>query len=445
MKRYLGNKQFYKKTLIIALPIMAQQFIATFVNLIDNIMIGSIGGIALTSVTMANRFYLIFNSTLFGIGGAAGIFIAQFYGAKEKEKCQKAFDISLVWAGLMAIVFTAVLFFVPQLVIEVFSKSPEIVSEGVRYLEYAKYTYFPFAVSFTCMMALRAVGINMIQLKVGVVAVIINTALNYCLIFGNFGFPMLGVKGAAIARVVEMCLYLLIMYRNKHFFSLRLHGLLHRDKHLTEGLFKRAVPLTINEVLFSSGQSMVYKSYVRTDEYLVAAVSVVDTVANILFVVFSGLSSAVSILIGNTLGANKIEEAKDNARKLIMFGVIIAVGLGSVSFLMSGYIPNFYNVASDIKDTIVILLRIKSIMIIIYAVNVCIFFVLRAGGDIVSTLIMDSGFLWVGGVFVSTLLSINLGLPLVMLYAIVESLDIIKLFVAFHFFKKEKWAKNITT
>jgi putative MATE family efflux protein len=449
MRRYLGSKQFYKKTLGIALPIMAQQFIATFVNLIDNIMIGSIGGIALTAVTMANRFYLIFNSTLFGVCGAAGIFIAQYFGAKEKEKCQKVFNINLVWSLCLGIVFTSALFIVPEMVIHAFSKTPDIVEQGMQYISYAKFTYIPFGISFTCMIALRSVGINVIQLKIGIIAVLTNTILNYCLIFGHFGFPMMGVQGAAIAtviaRVLEMILYLIIMYRNKHFFALDYLGMLHMDKQLMTGLFRRTVPLTVNEILFSVGQSMIYKSYVRTDEFLVASVSVVDTVANILFVVFSGLSSAVSILIGNTLGANKIQEAKENARKLIVFGVIIAIGLGTISFLFSGMVPGFYNVEEAIKDTIITLLRIKSVMIILYAVNVCIFFILRAGGDMVSTLIMDSGFLWVGGVLVSTSLSMYVRVPLVLLYAIVESLEVIKLFVAFHFFKKEKWAKNITT
>lgn len=448
MKRYFGTWKFYKMTLLIALPIMAQQFITSFVNLIDNIMIGSVGNIALTSVTVSNRYYLIFNATLFGICGAASIFIAQYYGAKEKEKCQKVFNISMSWSILMALLFMIVLFIMPQLVINIFSKTPSIVTQSLMYLNYIKYAYLPCAISFACMMTLRAVGVNTIQLKVGAIAVLINTLLNYCLIFGNFGFPEMGIEGAAIAtliaRIVEMTIYLYVIYRNKHYFKLDIKGLIYLDKDLMRNLIKKIVPLTFNEVMFSMGLALVFMSYMRTDEHLVAAVAVVDTVANILFIVFAGLSSAVSILIGKKLGANLIDEAKENARKLIVFAGLIAAFLGMIVFIVAPYIPEFYNVQPDIKEAITILLRVKSVSIILHAVNACVFLILRSGGDIVSTLIMDSGFLWCGAVLVSTVLSMRTSLSLIFIYAIVESLEIIRVFVSTHFFKKEKWAKNIT-
>ena len=409
LKKYFGTKQFYRTVISIAFPIMAQQFITTFVNLIDNVMIGSIGNIALTSVTVANRFFLIMNSILFGLCGAAGIYIAQFFGAKQKKNCQEVFNINMAFAVGAGLLFTLIIFIFPQYAIELFSKTPIIVDEAIKYLHLAKYTYIPFAVSFTCMMALRAVGINKIQLKVGIVAVITNTALNYCLIFGNFGFFKMGIQGAAIAT----------------------------------SIVRKAIPLTINEILFSLGQALIFMSYMRCDEYLVASISVVDTVANIMFIVFGGLSSAVSIMIGNKLGANKLDEARDNARKLLCFALMVSLMIGMICFLLAPLIPNLYNVDIPIKEAIVRLVRIKSIMINIYAFNVCIFFILRAGGDVVSTMIMDSGFLWAAGVLVSTLLSSFTTIFLISLYIVVESLDLIKLIIATYFFKKERWVKNI--
>ena len=349
-----------------------------------------------------------------------------------------------VGAGLL---FTLIIFIFPQYAIELFSKTPIIVDEAIKYLHLAKYTYIPFAVSFTCMMALRAVGINKIQLKVGIVAVITNTALNYCLIFGNFGFFKMGIQGAAIAtiiaRLVEMTIYLIILYRNKHFFSFDLKGIIRINVNLLTSIVRKAIPLTINEILFSLGQALIFMSYMRCDEYLVASISVVDTVANIMFIVFGGLSSAVSIMIGNKLGANKLDEARDNARKLLCFALMVSLMIGMICFLLAPLIPNLYNVDIPIKEAIVRLVRIKSIMINIYAFNVCIFFILRAGGDVVSTMIMDSGFLWAAGVLVSTLLSSFTTISLISLYIVVESLDLIKLIIATYFFKKERWVKNI--
>lgn len=434
LKKYFGTKQFYRTVISIAFPIMAQQFITTFVNLIDNVMIGSIGNIALTSVTVANRFFLIMNSILFGLCGAAGIYIAQFFGAKQKKNCQEVFNINMAFAVGAGLLFTLIIFIFPQYAIELFSKTPIIVDEAIKYLHLAKYTYIPFAVSFTCMMALRAVGINKIQLKVGIVAVITNTALNYCLIFGNFGFFKMGIQGAAIAtiiaRLVEMA-------------SFDLKGIIRINVNLLTSIVRKAIPLTINEILFSLGQALIFMSYMRCDEYLVASISVVDTVANIMFIVFGGLSSAVSIMIGNKLGANKLDEARDNARKLLCFALMVSLMIGMICFLLAPLIPNLYNVDIPIKEAIVRLVRIKSIMINIYAFNVCIFFILRAGGDVVSTMIMDSGFLWAAGVLVSTLLSSFTTISLISLYIVVESLDLIKLIIATYFFKKERWVKNI--
>jgi len=448
MKKLFGNKAFYKTTLAIALPIMAQQFVTSFVNLIDNIMIGSVGSLALTSVTVANRVYLIFNSTMFGICGAAGIFIAQYYGAKDQQKCQKILNINLVCGFIIACLFVVALIAVPQQLIEIFTSSPQVINESMRYIQYAIFTYIPFAFSFSVMMALRAVGINKIQLLVGIITVATNTTLNYLLIFGNFGFPELGVQGAAIAtaiaRMIEMIIYLVILLRHQHLFYFSLSELLHLDMHLIRSMIKKAIPLTINEIFFSLGLAMIFLSYMRCDENLIAAISVVDTVMQIAYIIFGGLSSAVSILIGKRLGANEIEKAKDNAYKLITFGVIIGCAVGMIFIFIAPVIASFYNVEDVIKQTIVSLLTIKSFLLPVYVYNVCIFFTLRAGGDTFSTMLMDSGFLWCAGVLLSTVISVFFAIPLVTLFTIVEACDVLKLFVATYFFKKGKWAKNMT-
>lgn len=448
MKRFIGDKKFYIITLSIALPIMAQQFVTTFVNLIDNIMIGSVGSLALTSVTVANKVYLIFNSSMFGICGAASIFIAQYYGAKDNKSCQKIFNINIVCGLLIASLFVLALLLFPKQLMEIFSSNPDVIHESLRYIRFAVYTYIPYAISNCVMMALRAIGVNKIQLGIGIVTVMINTLLNYILIFGHFGMPVMGVQGAAIAtaiaRIIEMCVYLLILLKQKYTFYLSLEGMFHLDFQLIRSMIKKAVPLTINEILFSLGLTMIFISYMRCDESLISAISVVDTVMQIAYIIFGGLSSAVSILIGNRLGANQIQEAKDNARLLLAFGVMIGIGISVIFISIAPIIASFYNVKELIKETIILLIRIKSLLLPVYVYNVCIFFILRAGGDALSTMIMDSGFLWCAGVLVSTVLSIFVEIPLVLLFTIVESCDVFKLFVATYFFRKEKWAKNMT-
>lgn len=448
MKKFFGDKTFYFGILSIALPIMAQQFVTSFVNLIDNIMIGSVGSLALTSVTVANRIYLIFNSTMFGICGAAGIFIAQYFGARDHEKCQKILNINLTIALVIACFFVLALILIPTQLVQIFTSDFDVQSLSLQYIQYALLTYIPFAFSFSVMMAFRAVGINKIQLLVGAITVAINTSLNYVLIFGHFGFPTLGVQGAAIAttiaRFIEMGIYGFLLIRHRYLFTLQIKGMIKIDSSLFRILMKKAVPLIMNEIFYSLGLAMIFLSYMRCDASLISATSVVDTVMQIAYIIFGGLSSAVSIYIGKRLGANQIDEAKLNAYKLLMFGFLVAIAIGVILRLTAPMIASLYNVEDIIKETIVSLLTIKSFLLPAYVYNVCVFFTLRAGGDTFSTMLMDSGFLWIAGVLVSTILSMFFDISLIYLYLIVESFDILKLFVATYFFRKGNWARNMT-
>ncbi len=448
MKKFIGSKEFYIATIMIALPIMAQQFVTSFVNLIDNLMIGNVGTVALSSVTVANKLYSIFNSSLFGFCGAAGIFIAQYFGAKEYDKCQKVLNINLMVNLFIACLFTLFLTLKPEFFIRFFSSDTIVINESLKYLKYAIISYIPFSISIAIMMGLRAVGVNKIQLAVGIITVCINTGLNYVLIFGHFGAPQLGVVGAAIAtsiaRIVEMCIYLSLLIKNRYLFHISVFELLHLDKKLIQTMLSKAFPLTLNEIFYALGLTMVFIAYVRCDEALTASVSVVDTVMQIAYIIFSGLASAVSILIGKRLGANEIDKAKENSRYLITFGMFVGGCIGIIFFCICPFIANLYNVEPVIKEAIVGLVRIRACMLPIYVFNVTIFFILRAGGDTLSTLIMDSGLLWGMNVTIATLLSMFVPIPLVMLSLVVECTDFIKMIISFYFYRKGKWARNLT-
>ena len=447
IRSFFGTKAFYKEITSIALPIMAQQFVTSFVNLIDNVMVGGLGQAALTSVTVANRFYMIASSILFGLCGAAGIYISQNYGAGKHDRCQKLFNINMTWDILVMALFMTVLFVMPEWTLRLFSKTPEIINLGMDYLSFVKYTYIPYGITMAITMAMRAVGLNKIQLKVGTITVLINTVLNYVFIYGKFGAPAMGVKGAAlatlIARLFEMAVYLVVLVRKTHYYRLDIPGLVKLDMDMMKGIVGKAVPLTANELLFSLGVTLVFKSYMRIDEMLVAAISVVDTVMNLAFIVFGGLSSAVAIFVGGKLGAGKLAEAKDDAKKIIVFGMMIAAVLGGIMFLVAPYIHHLYELNEAAIDALEKMVRIKSVLLPIYVINVCTFFILRAGGDTWSTLLFDSVFLWFGQVLISTGLSMFTSISLVALYITVELLDLLKMIFAFALLKKGKWVRNL--
>ena len=447
IKSFFGDKAFYKQVTGIALPVMAQQFVTSFVNLIDNVMVGGVGQNALTAVTVSNRCYMLASSLLFGMTGATGIFIAQNYGAKKHDRCQQFFNINLLLNFCIMGLFTLLLMVAPQWSLYVFTKTPEIVDLGLDYISFAKFSYVPYGISITCMMAMRAIGRNKIQLKVGTLTVVTNSVLNYIFIYGHLGVPAMGVKGAAlatmIARLLEMSIYLTLLVKEKHFYKLDLKGMLHIDPEMVALMMKKAIPLTANELFYSVGMSVVFKSYIRTDEQLVAAISVVDTVMNLAFIIFGGLSSSIAIFIGGKLGAGELEGAREDAKKIMVFGVMVSMVIGAVIFCVAPFIHLLYTLTPEAQEALLTLLRIKSVLLPVYVVHVCAFFILRAGGDTLSTLIIDSGFLWTGPVLISTVLSMFTSVGLVSLFFFVQSLDLFKVFVALWLLKKGRWVKNL--
>ncbi len=448
LSKFIGSKQFYITAITIALPIMAQSFVTSFVNLIDNVMISSLGATALTSVTVANKYYMILNAALMGIGGSGSIFISQFFGANNKKNCQKIFNMVLSFALFIGALFMFAIWFYGSEILSLFTQTDSIMSTATLYINYIKFSYIPFALSFVIMTSLRAVGINNIQLKVGICTVLTNTLLNYTLIYGNFGLPAMGVEGAAlatlIARFLEMSVYFIVLIKSRYFFKLQFTKIFKYDFTLLKTVIKKALPLITNEVFYSIGYTVIFASYMMIDENQIAGISAADTVVNIAYIIFGGLSSAVAILIGKKLGAGEISEAKDNARKLTVFGGMVGVGIGVILFFIAPLVPQIFGLGEELNQTIIAILRIKSVLIWVFVINVCVFFTLRAGGDMLSTLILDCGILWGLTVVTALVLSNFTNLPLTTVYFIVEAIEILKSVLAIYFFKRGRWAKNLT-
>ncbi len=223
LKRFIGTRDFYKEAIFIAFPVMLQQLISGSVNLIDNVMVGNLGEVATSSVTIANKFFFMFSICVFGVCGAACIFISQYFGANDKYKCRDIFRINLLINTIVTSLFMLVMLLFPSNIISIFTKEQAIIDLGVEYARVAVFTMFPIMVSTTAMSALRAIGQNKVPLFAGITSVVMNSILNYCFIFGNFGFPNWGVKGAAvatvIARVIEMLIYIIYIQKGASVFK----------------------------------------------------------------------------------------------------------------------------------------------------------------------------------------------------------------------------------
>lgn len=445
----LHDRKFQKTVLMIAVPLMLQQLIVSSVNLIDNLMVGQLGDMALSGVSMANRFYMIVWAGVNGMIASSVIYLSQYNGANDTNHMKQSFRFMIVSSYILCIALFIIAFFFPEMVIAFFIKDVEVIRLGSAYLKIAAISYLPSVISLCIASAFRALGETKKPLYISVISVLTNAVFNYFLIFGVFGFPKLGVVGAAIAtliaRSVEALIYLWMLKVSDMPFKTKVSNLFTFDFELAKRITIRAFPLCVNEIMWSFGMSTLVRSYSHRGLVVNTAYSMSSTISDLFFVLFGGMATASTVLIGTPLGANKLEEAKENAYKLLGFSLILAGVILVLMFVTSYVAPYFYNVSMEAKHLSANFLRIMALFFVLYMFNTSIYFILRAGGDTKSTLFMDSGFMWILNIPLVMLLAYHTNLHVLIVYAIGQSTDVLKACVSYYLLKKEKWVKNLTT
>lgn len=446
--RYFGDRVFYREVIAISVPIMLQQLITTLMGFADNVMVGQISADVLASVTVANKFYMITQSILFGITGGICIFISQYYGAEDHEKVQGLFLLNLFGALAVASVATSIVFLFPRQLLGLFLTSDATIAYGLDYLRFIRYSYLPFAVSLACMTALRSIGYTRAPLMVSIGSVFLNVGLNYVLIFGHFGFPAMGAGGAAlatlIARSVEMLLFILIIFRGREYFTFSRREFHAMDKPLLRQVWKRALPLLGNEILWSTGTTSLFWAYSLVHEPYIAALAVVEMSSAIAFVVFGGLGVSISVMIGKRLGAGLFDEARGNARRLIVFACGFSLAMSLLVFLAAPLVPHLFNASPDIRGMATLLMRIQAMFYIVITINVSCFLIFRAGGDTRSAMVIDSGFVWLFTVPIALVMAFVVKPPLPIFFFVIQACELCKLGVALRYLRRERWVVNLT-
>lgn len=448
MAKIFGDRYFYKKVYTVAIPIILQQFITAVVQLIDNIMVGNLGEVAISSVATVNQIFFVVILVTFGIVGGAGIFSAQYFGAKDFDKLKQTFRIKIISSvciSIIAILFITI--FKKNLVGIFLDKNSETFAAGIEYLNIAIFTLLPLSISTSIGFTFREVAKPVIPMTTSIIAIITNTTLNYLLIFGNFGFPQLGVEGAAIAtliaRIVELIALLYFVRKHGLVFSTRLKELFSIKLDVVKSVVRKALPLTLNELLWSLGVASQFKGYALRGTEAVAGYQISYTVFQIAFVLFAGLSGAINVMVGNSLGANKLEEARDNAFKLIALGVQMAIFISLILLSSSNLILSLYDITEVTSKIVSYNMITLAIFFPLFVVSVGCFFTMRAGGDVKSTLIMDALFMWLVPVPLALILGYFTKLEIYEMFIIVQSTEILKVSIAVYYYRKGKWVKNL--
>ena len=457
-QRYIGDRAFYRRCLGVAVPIMVQSGITNFVNLLDNIMVGQVGTVPMSGVSIVNLLLFVFNLCIFGASSGAGIFTAQFYGSKDDEGIRYTFRFKFYTCVLLTALGTFLFLTFGSRLIGLYltgegdaATAAGAMDYGLKYLHVMIWGFLPFALTNTYSSTLRETGETVVPMVGGITAVLVNLGLNYVLIFGHFGAPAMGVEGAALATVISRFVELAIVAGWTHVHTQRntyITGVYRSFRipvRLLKFIFIKGMPLLVNEFLWSSGMAVLNQCYSTCGLDVVPAMNISSTLFNLGSVVFMSMGNTVGILMGQMLGSGAGSgEVRDTNRKLITLSVASGLVFGALVAAVSGLFPRIYNTTAEVRHLAAQLICISACMMPFNAYTHATYFTLRSGGQTFVTFLFDSCFVWVVCVPLAFCLSRFASLPILPLYAICQCTDLIKCAIGVFMLKQGKWIQNLT-
>lgn len=442
------DKKFYRSLAAIALPIALQNLISSSLNMVDTMMIGKLGETEIAAVGLANQYFFLFILIMFGINSGSSIFVAQFWGKKDVKNIRRVLGISLITGGTIAAVFTIGGLLAPKYILRLFLKNPDVIELGSAYLRIVCFSYVLTTISFAYGFACRSIGQAKLPMYVSAIALLSNTLLNYILIFGNFGFPKMGVEGAALAtlisRGIEVMLILSIIYTGKGVLAAKLHELMDLSSNFIKRFFKTSTPVIANEAFWALGMVMYSVAYAKIGKGEVASVQIANTIQNVFMVISMGLANACAVMIGNKIGANEEEVGIEYAKRFSIIGPLTGFVMGIGLFLASPLILSFFNLTTKgYNDTRKILI-VMSIFMAIKVFNATLVVgILRSGGDTKFSLFLEMGSVWIIGVPMAFLGALVWKVPIYWVITLVSLEEIVKALVGIPRIISKKWVKNV--
>lgn len=458
IKKYIGDKSFYKHVLAISLPIMIQNGITNLVNLLDNIMVGRLGTEAMSGVSIVNQFIFIFNLLIFGAISAAGIFTAQYYGLGDKIGIRDTFRFKFLINLAAGIAGVAIFLLFDEELINLFLHTSENVGDLALTLEYGKQYLLvmligliPYAISQVYASTMRETGDTVMPMIASFAAVGINFVLNIVLIFGYLGAPALGVKGAAIATVVSRFAELLVLVIYAHLKNDKFSYLVgaYRSFAIPKNLFRtimiKGIPLMLNEFFWAVAMTMRNQCYSTRGLDVVAAQNISATMFNLLSVVYISLGTAIAIIVGALLGAGKLEEAKDADRKLLVFSVLSGIAVAMILILSAFIFPRLYETTDTVRELASYMMIISALTMPFSAFANAAYFTLRTGGKVFITILFDSFYMWTVVVPTVAIFAYATNVGILALFAIGQGVDIFKVIFGGILIKRGSWLKTLVS
>ena len=447
--KFFERKRFYQRVIVLALPIVIQNFLSSFLNMIDTVMVGKLGEMEIAAVGLANQYFFFFNMLLIGISAGCGVFVSQFWGKRDAENIRRIVGIGLGSATLASLVFMILGYLLPKEIIAVFSNETQIIELGAKYLRIVLASYLFTGVTFIYSFSLRSLGNTILPMVISGVSLVCNAFFNYVFIFGKFGAPAMGVEGAAlatvIARVLETTVLVTAVYWQKTVLAASLRELADVTVEYIKKAYQTIFPVILNDICWGLATLVYAAVYGRMGAQAVAAVQIVNTVTNLFMVVIFGLSNAAAVMVGNSIGAGKIRQGRVYAGKFAMFSVVVGVLLGLLLAAVSPAILGLFNVSAQVWDSARRILYIVSVIFAVRILDVMLIVgVLRGGGDAHYAFVIEGCTMWFIGVPLTIIGAFLLKLPVHLVYALAIAEEIAKCIFSLRRLRSGLWMKNVT-
>ena len=451
-RKYIGDRDFYKRYLWLALPMILQNAITNLVSFLDNIMVGQLGTEQMSGVAIVNQLIFVYNLAIFGVVSAASIFGAQYYGKGNHKGHMYSFRFK-IYAAVLVTLLTILLFVTKGSdLIALYltdtagnGATEAALQYGLQYLAIMMAGLIPFAVNQAYATNIKETGQTFIPMAASFAAVGSNALLDYLLIFGIGPFPELGVQGAALAtvlaRYIEALIIIVWAHRNRQknrYLEGAYTGFGMPGSEL-KAIIIKGFPLMINEVLWAAGMTVVTQCYSVRGLEVVAGLNIATTITNLFNIVYLQLGACISIVVGQYLGAGELEKAKDADNKMIVFSVFCCVVMAVLLLFVGGIFPQIYNTSDEIKLLATSFIAVSAIIMPFYSFSHVSYFTLRSGGKTMVTFLFDSVFTWVIVVPTAFLLANYTGLGIVSVYFLVQATELIKVVIGYFMVRSDVW------
>ena len=451
-----GNKHFYRHVLAVVLPIIVQNTLTNIVSLLDNVMVGQVGTLPMSGVAIVGQLIFVYNLAIWGSTSGAGLFGAQYFGSGDMEGVRHTFRFKLLVAAAITVGGILLFSLAGKNLISAYIAADTVPADAAATLGYA-WQYLcimlvglvPFALTQCYAGTLRESGQTVLPMKASMIAMVVNFIFNALLIFGLFGFPCMGVAGAAVATVLSRFVELAIVAVGAHssverypFFA-GVYENMHIPAALAKNILLRSAPLLLNELMWGMGQAILLQCYSVRGIQVVAALNICNTISQIFNEVFLSLGNATAIVVGQELGADRLTGARRTAWRMLSLSVMSCVVMGLLLSLCAPLIPQIYNTEESIRLLSTELIRAVALCMPLFGFANCAYFTLRSGGKTFITFLFDSCFTCGITVPVAYVLAHYTAMPIVLIFLAANGLDLIKCVIGFVLLKKGIWVKNI--